>query len=627
MLQSPHDAARRLAPLLALSLGAVVATSVRAEDAPPPVIPDGALDALPTPSNDALPADGTLPVAPAAPTTQAASVSQSVTVNLINRLVKRGVLTQEDAGDLMKLAEADAAAARTQQEAMQAAVAEASAGGAPAPAEGDVRVTYLPEPVKAQMRDEIKREVLAEYRDHNWAQPRALPDWVKKFDIFGDFRLRYEGTFFPDGNDNTGAFPNFNAINTGAPYDTRSTQFAPQLNVDEDRQRLRLRARIGAGIELEDGFSAGFRLATGENNSPVSTNQSMGLANQGQGGSFSKYAVWLDRAFLTYNFGDKPYSDISIDFGRFENPFFSSEVMWDDDVGFDGIAARGKFEVTDRIQSFATIGAFPIFNTDFNFSSNQPGKFESTDKWLYGAQIGIDWKINDHWKAKMAVAYYDFQDVEGRLSTPFTPLTPQDAGDTDNTRPSFAQKGNTYRYLRNIIPTVDNNNGQSLQYQYYGLATPFQNLTLTGRLDYDGYEPLRVSLFGEFIKNVAFDEGDMAGIAVNNRGPAPANGLGAFEGGDTAWFLNLQVGHGLFDQRGDWNTFLGYRYVESDAVVDAFTDSDFGGGGTNMKGFTLGANYALSPSVRVGARWMSADQIAGPTLKSDIIQVDLHAKF
>ena len=94
-----------------------------------------------------------------------------------------------------------------------------------------------------------------------------------------------------------------------------------------------------------------------------------------------------------------------------------------------------------------------------------------------------------------------------------------------------------------------------------------------------------------------------------------------------AWFLNLIAGSPSFDKRGDWNTFLGYRYVESDSVIDGFTDSDFGGGGTNMKGFTIGGNYALSPSVRVGARWMSANEIAGPTLKSDVLQFDINAKF
>jgi hypothetical protein len=56
-------------------------------------------------------------------------------------------------------------------------------------------------------------------------------------------------------------------------------------------------------------------------------------------------------------------------------------------------------------------------------------------------------------------------------------------------------------------------------------------------------------------------------------------------------------------------------------------DSDFGGGGTNVKGFTLSGTMALSKAVRCSLRWMSADEVAGPPLSSDILQVDLNAKF
>jgi hypothetical protein len=67
--------------------------------------------------------------------------------------------------------------------------------------------------------------------------------------------------------------------------------------------------------------------------------------------------------------------------------------------------------------------------------------------------------------------------------------------------------------------------------------------------------------------------------------------------------------------------------VGSDAVIDGFNDSEFGGGGTNVKGFTVGANLALSPRVSIGFSWMSADQIAGPPFKQDLFQFDLRARF
>jgi hypothetical protein len=134
-------------------------------------------------------------------------------------------------------------------------------------------------------------------------------------------------------------------------------------------------------------------------------------------------------------------------------------------------------------------------------------------------------------------------------------------------------------------------------------------------------------LLGEVTKNIAFDASDINTKAVNNRGAANGSSIGAFDGGDTAWNLAFQIGKPAMETFGDWQAAFGYRYVESDAVVDGFTDSDFGGGGTNVQGFTLGGAMAVSPAVRLGLRWMSSDEITGPPLSTDILQFDINAKF
>jgi hypothetical protein len=574
------------------------------------------------------------------PPVEAATPTQSVVINLINRLVDRGLLPKEDATDLIRQAEADAVRAREEAQttagnvaqvaALAQAAAQVAAEATAAPAsDDDVRVTYVPETVKAQLREQIKAEVLEATKREDWTAPRSVAEWTTRIRVFGDVRGRYDSVRFADGNDNTGAFPNFNAINTGSPFDVSGTVFSPQTNVDQNRQRFRLRARLGVDVDLRENFSAGIRIATGENNSPVSTNQSLGLANQGQGGNFSKYALWLDRAFLKYEAGGDPNRNLAIIAGRFDNPFFSpSEIVWDDDVGFDGAALKARYQLARGITPFFNGGAFPVFNTDFNFGTNQPAKFKSTDKWLYGGQLGFDLKPHRTIDARFAAAYYHFDGVEGRVSDPFTPLTASDQGNTDNTRPSFAQKGNSYMALRNIIPSALNDFGTSKQYQYYGLATPFRELVLNGKIDYNGFEPVQITASGEYVKNVAFDGADINTKAVNNRGPgtvlAPS---GAYEGGDTAWIAGIKVGSGAFQKRWDWALGMNYRYVESDAVVDGFTDSDFGLGGTNLKGYTLFGSVALSPAVTLGARWMSANEIAGPPQKLDILQIDLSGKF
>ena len=571
------------------------------------------------------PASAGAPVAASA----AASKSQSVTVNLINRLVERGILTKQDSVDLIQQAESDAADARIQSErdALAAAQVAVSSVVPPPPSDDAVRVTYIPEVVKAQMRDQIKQEVMEQARDENWAAPRTLPDWVPRFRFAGDVRVRYEGDYYPAGNDNTGGFPNFNAINTGAPFDTTGNNYPPEYNVDQNRTRIRIRARLGAEVDLGDGFTSGIRVATGESNSPTSQNQSLGAANQAQGGNFSKYAIWLDRAFIKYQVGE-PDKKFSATVGRFDNPFFGTTMLWANDLGFDGIVAQGKYQVANGVTPFMTAGIFPVFNTDLNFASNQPAKFKSTDKWLDAIQVGTEWKINKDLTATVAAAYYYYQNVEGVLSTPYTPLTNQDAGSTDDTRPSFAQRGNTYMALRDIVPNASNNYGTINQWQYYGLATPFHDLVFTGRLDYNHWEPFQVSLVGEVAKNLAYNHNSINGKAVNNRGTTSGSGSsGAYAGGDMAWIINLKMGHVALENRWDWNVLAGYRYVESDAVVDGFCDSDFGGGGTNLKGFEIGGNLALSPRVWLALRWMSATSIAGPTYKNDILQVDINAKF
>ncbi|MES2569479.1 MAG: putative porin, partial [Verrucomicrobiota bacterium] len=129
-------------------------------------------------------------------------------------------------------------------------------------------------------------------------------------------------------------------------------------------------------------------------------------------------------------------------------------------------------------------------------------------------------------------------------------------------------------------------------------------------------------------KNLAFNRSEIDAVAINNRGANSSGGaLGSFAGGDTAWVVGLKLGHAALEKRWDWNVILNYRHIESDAVVDGFNDSEFGGGGTNLKGYSLGGTVALSKRVTLGLRWLSADSIDGPRFRNDIIQFDINGRF
>jgi hypothetical protein len=574
---------------------------------------------------------------------QSAPPSPNATINLINLLVKQGVLTEEQSAALVKQADDEAYVAR---QAVRDATVKAdgaekrasTAADAVSPP-GTKRVTYVPEIVKQQLREDIKRDVMAKAEKENWASPGKYPEWAQRIRFYGDVRVRYEGDFYPKGNSPDTAV-NYHAINSGSPYNTLilgpnwNPYFWPTYNTDQDRNRARLRARLGMEADLFDGFTAGMRIATGDSNSPVSFNQTLG----GSGGDFSKYGIWLDRAFIKYT----AWNDLTFQAGRFDNPFFNAtDLVYHRDLGFDGFAAQARYEVVPGITPFAVAGAFPIFNTDLNAGSSfdftnpdaTPAKARSNDKWMFGGQLGSNVRLTPETELTFGAAYYDFTNVQGRLSSPCYVFGTVDFCDTDLTRPSFAQRGNTYMALRNIIPQFDAGNNLLGQYQYFGLASAFRDVVVSARLDLGHLDPVHIILDGEYVRNVAWNRDDiMAKVLVNPLPAGPTVGCPVacpqiYTGGNQGWFGRMTVGHRELRELWDWNVHVGYKYLESDAVIDAFTDSDFGLGGTNLKGYIVGANLALGPNVWAAVRWMSANQVAGAPYAVDVVQFDLNARF
>lgn len=577
--------------------------------------------------------------------TRATPPSPNSTINLINLLVKQGVLTDEQATTLIKQADDEAYVARQAvrdassraDNAQKTATTAAEATSAP----GTKRVTYVPEIVKKQLREEIKQEVMARAEKEHWAAPGALPEWTQRVRFNGDVRVRYEHDSFPRGNDTLRAV-NYNAVNTGPPYDTNlanlfdTSTLWPTYNTTQNRDRPRLRARLGFDVDLYEGFWGGVRIATGDTNSPVSFNQSLG----GSGGNFSKYAIWLDRAFIKYS----PSNNLELSFGRFDNPFFHpTDLVWHQDLGFDGFALRTQYEIAPGITPFLVGGAFPVFNTDLNAGSSFDGsKFKSTDKWMAGVQVGTNVRAVPDVEVTLAAGYYNFWNVQGKLSSPCNGDVSTLTCDTDLLRPSFAQRGNSYMALRNLVP-FDPSKANEPQFQYFGLASDFRNVVLNGRVDLGHFNPVHILIDGEYVRNVAWNRDEVAAKVMNN--PLPVSAVAGcvtvvgttttatcpatqtYAGGNQGYLGRLTVGNREFAQLGDWKVFGGYKWLESDAVIDAFTDSDFGLGGTNLKGYFLGGSVALGPKVTFTARFMSANQIAGAPYAVDIFQTDLNAKF
>jgi hypothetical protein len=550
-----------------------------------------------------------------------AAPKETVTEELIRLLAEHNALSKDDAAKLIQ---------RLQTEQGQAA---APAAAAPPPAaaaaqpqgepKGRVRVIYLPDSEKEKIRKEVKDEVIATAKQENWALPNTFPEWVKHIRMDGDLRLRQEFDLYDSTNNPF--IIDFNSINTGAPFNVgeaaTNQTLPPLLDTTTDREYPRVSLHLGLGATIADDLESYVRFATGNNNNPVSTNQTLGT-------DFNKYSFVVDRAYLAY----KPLRDVDLQVlgGRMPNPFQGTQMMWYYDLGFDGFAASYHYHPSDTFTPYATLGAFSVENTALNFPSTYSEKVGSRDKWLFAAQLGAEWKRRGM-AGKFGLGYYDYYHLEGSVSDPCQAPTTAFSCSSDDSRAGFVQKGNTMFAIRDLLiqqPTDP-------QYQFFGLASPFRILDAVIKLDYALRGPVHFIFDGDFATNMAFKRQqvlNLPGGPVNNFGPCtPASGQttcqGPYVGGRQAYLVQGRFGYPVIAERGDWSLQFGYRRVESDAVVDAFNDPDFYIGGTNNKGYHLIGNLGFTHNAWLSARWFSGTEVSGPPLSIDVVQIDVNSRW
>lgn len=515
---------------------------------------------------------------------------RETTLNLIDGLVEQGVFTREQADKMVQAAQAKAA--------KTAAKEQEKAKGAP------VRVQYVPESVKAEIRDQLRQEVLAQAKAERWAEPNAVPSWLDRIKWEGDIRVRYQMEDY--ASNNATAEDYYYAADYGF-NPTRAVAFGSQDdygvngNSSEDRNRYRVRARLGMLARISDDWSGGIRLATGSETDRVSTNQSMG-------NNFNKYTLSLDRAYINY----APTEWMTLVGGRMPNPWYSTDLMWDEDLSFDGFAATFKPAVGDgSFRPFLTAGAFPL-------REDTPPKAD--DRWIFGIQAGGKWDFAQNANLTIGAAMYDFDNLEGQLQS-------EDAYYdifVGAGYPSYAR----YEYssaLRQKGNTLFRTNSEyDQEYEtIWGLASKFRPLNLTASLDLAHFDPVHVVLSADYIKNTSFDRNE-----IERR-----TGIEFTDGKDYGYLGKIMVGMPKLEKRHDWQATFAYRYLGSDATLDAFTDSDFGLGGTNLKGYQLGFTYGLDPNAWLTMRYMSAESIDSFSLDPDhtyavdLLQADINVRF
>jgi len=516
---------------------------------------------------------------------------------LLDLLVEQGVIDASDYEQLLDRVERRESAERRGSEDESGDMASA------------IRVPYIPDYVRQEMHeslkfsveadvvDKVKEEAVRTARVYGWGIKEA-PSWVHKLKISGDGRVRYQGDFFSD--DNTfGGKPDINDTNNSG---------QPEFdNITDDRHRLRARFRLMFEAKPFERITMGMRFVTGNQGNPVSSNQTLG--NFGE-----KWDTNMDLGYIRHDAMTKDYMLIG---GRFKNPFLHTDLVFDSDMAFEGLAGTYYFQRDDTLygndsqwDTYLTAGVFPIqeIHSSAEGLSADGAKIVSLnnerDKFLYAVQLGTDYNFFNTNQLSMGLAYYWYENLQASRN-------PSGLDVNDVTASDYYQVGNSV-YLINdpLDPNIK-----------LGLASKYRLLNATVKYRFANFFPTYVFLHGDYVKNMSFDQQELeqlVGQAVPKR--------------DIGYQLGVTVGTQKIQYLRDWRLSFMFRHLEGDAVLDAFADSDFLLGGTDAEGYVMQFQYGILDNTIASIRWLSADSIDSDPLSSrnvsiDTLQLDVSAKF
>jgi len=222
---------------------------------------------------------------------------------------------------------------------------------------------------KEQIEKEVDKKVAEAVKDQ---RPVALPDnlkWIEKVKISGDLRYRQDHI---DEQDSSGEWEN-------------------------GVYRHRIRARLKFDARVNDEWDLGFRIASGSNRSPNTTNQDLEDA-------FSKKELWLDQAF--FNWHPENVEGLNITGGKIKNPFYKAgknQLIWDGDLNPEGIAVQYNTPLNDTDQFFFNGGGLWV---------DESGSTADTSLWA--AQTYWKRTIGNPDHVVAGATYYDYGNIESR---------------------------------------------------------------------------------------------------------------------------------------------------------------------------------------------------------------------
>jgi hypothetical protein len=511
---------------------------------------------------------------------------RATVLNLIRALVDQGVISAAKAQDMLRQAGIDPSVLNAPQVTQAVPSPEA-----PKP---EVRVPYIPQTVKDEIREELRQDIAAQARAEGWGQPGVLPDWITRFTLFGDMRVRYEREQFASDNDLPQLVDAWYQLTPGT---TKDTQISHQQEL--------IRARLGFNMQMGENWGAQMRVVAVNGDTLTASPVSYNVDEASYGRPFS---AGIDLANIEW----RPNAFSRLTLGRMERPYLATDLVYANDLSFDGVVGQTAPRLSDSWTGVFTAGFHPL-------TSNWVGPYNNAPNVsLVAAQLGANWRGQDESRLQMAAAYYDFINLQGQLN-PNVPGSSIAAASA----PPFQTLGNTMFNTN----WYSNPNGAPV----YAFASKFRLADANVQYDLARFDPLHATLAGEWVRNLGFNaaeiaqriQGAVAGLPVDQNGQT-----GLSNPRVSGYRLGVVLGQSDMHRLGAWDVFAGYRYLERDAVPDGFTSLDYRLGGTDQRATILGGDLGLSRRVSLRLFVTSARQIDAPVRYGlDTWFLDLYGSF
>ena len=230
----------------------------------------------------------------------------------------------------------------------------------------------------------------------------TVSDAIENATFYGDVRVRGEHRSGDGVGATTATADVYNASVVDAAPTIKTLAVAavakPGVSVNRDRARYKLTF----GVKTTSGaFDTDLAFAMGA--AGRSDNATFGASASSSAPFNNKDALYVKRAKVSFKATDW----LTVDAGRFDNPLYITPMVWDADLTVEGLSEQANFKANDSNDIFLT-AVQNIYSGDRKLTGGVPqttSGIATGTSMQYAFQAGIKSAFNDRTSAKAAITY------------------------------------------------------------------------------------------------------------------------------------------------------------------------------------------------------------------------------